>query len=59
MRRASARTSRPLKIRLIAQLKSDVEMLTSATNATADLPFDGKRASHAINLAAGGDTAST
>jgi hypothetical protein len=58
-RRANARTSSPLKIRLRIQLSSDVNMLTAATNATAPAPRRGNAASPSMSLAAGGELATT
>ena len=58
-RRANARTSNPLKIRLRPQLSSDVSMLIAATNATAPPPLRGIAASPSMSLAAGGELAAT
>src|SRR5215212_9850068 len=55
LRRASARTRSPLKIKLMPQLSREVSMLMAATKATALRPLRGNRARASMSLAAGGE----
>ncbi|MNR18703.1 hypothetical protein D3C85_1354450 [compost metagenome] len=59
VRRASARTSKPPNTSDSPQFNKDATMEISATQATAERPFFGRRARRSISFTAGGELATT